>query len=379
MVSVKLIKFLDRYIGYLICLVLSISKVFRSKKKLKYEKILLIQLWGIGETVLTLPTIHTLSQKFKNIDVLTTKRAEEVFYNNKDINNLKVLNLNPFSIKLFILRNLRKYDLVIDMEEYLNISSIITFFVGKERIGYSHGIRSNLYTRKVDYNDKQHVSQTFMDLLSTLGIKTKVSQLLKVNYSLDDKNKVDKLLKNHKIGKKDFLVGLGVGAAESAKSRMWPKERFASLADQLIKNHKNIKIIFVGNSDENELVNDIQNLMANKNQSYNLSGATSLREMFYLISLCKLFIGNDSGPMHVAAAQQVTTIGLFGCNLPVRFKPLGKNNYYIYKKNNQDACINVHKGEVGECKHGTKNACVKKIQVSDVVEIVAKILKKKRK
>ncbi len=125
-----------------------------------------------------------------------------------------------------------------------------------------------------------------------------------------------------------------------------------------------------------------------KNNSFNVSGEINVREMFYLISLCRLFIGNDSGPMHVAAAQNVKTIGLFGCNLPVRFAPFGKNNYSIYKKSHlarsvplafQKACINVHKGEVGECKHGMENACVKRIQVDDVTSLVDKVMKKRKR
>ena len=55
-----------------------------------------------------------------------------------------------------------------------------------------------------------------------------------------------------------------------------------------------------------------------------------------------------------------------------------KNNYFIYKKSTQDACINVHKGEVGECKFGIGNACVKKIQVEDVMEVIGKALLKKK-
>lgn len=62
--------------------------------------------------------------------------------------------------------------------------------------------------------------------------------------------------------------------------------------------------------------------------------------------------------------------------MPVRFAPFGKNGYYLYKKDNQDACINVHKGEVGECKFGRENACVKKIQVSDVISLIDKVMKK---
>jgi len=201
--------------------------------------------------------------------------------------------------------------------------------------------------------------------------------LPKLNYSNNDKKNVEKLLKNFKINKKNVLVGFGVGAAESVKSRMWPKERFAEIADYLIKKY-NAKIILIGNNNEKKNISELQNLIENKNNSYNFAGLINVREMFYLISLCKLFIGNDSGPMHVSAAQGVKTIGLFGCNLPIRFAPFGKNNYSVYKKKTQDACINVHKGEIKECKHGMENACVKKIQVSDVISIVDKILKKKK-
>ncbi len=380
MASVNLIKFLDKYIGSLLCLILSVNKFFWYKKAPGHKNILIVQLWGLGETILTLPAIGELRKKYKksNIEVLATSRNKEVYFNNKDINNVKVLKLNPFSIKFFILKNYKKYDLVIDMEEYLNISSLIAFFAGNERIGYSHGVRANLYTDKVKYNDKQHIVYTFMDLLKPLGIKKMaVERLSHLNHSKNDEKKVDNLLRKLNIAKKDFLVGFGVGAAESAKSRMWPKERFATLANYLIKKY-NSKILLIGNEEEKNYINDLQNLIINKNKSFNAAGLVNTREMFCLISLCKLFIGNDSGPMHVAAAQGVRTIGLFGCNLPVRFAPFGKNNCYIYKKNNQNACINVHKGQVGECKFGIENACVKKIQVEDVIALVDKAMKKKR-
>lgn len=375
MASVKLIKFLDKYIGFMSCLFLSAFSIFSWKKPSDFRNILAIQLWGLGETILTLPAIEALRQKYKksSIDVLVTDRNKEVYFKNKDIDNVRVLGLNPVSIILFMLGNFKKYDIVIDMEEYLNISSIIAFFAGKRRIGFSHGVRSKLYTDKVYYNDKQHAVYAFLDLLKPLGIKRKIGRLNKLNYSVNDKKNADSLLKNFNIEKKDFLVGFGVGAAESAKSRMWPKERFAKVADYLIKKYK-AKIILIGNNEERKFINELQNLMENKGSSFNAAGLIDAREMFYLISLCRLFVGNDSGPMHVASAQGVKTIGLFGCNLPVRFGPFGKNGYYLYKKDNRDACINVHKGQVGECRHGIENACVRKIRVSDVKELVDKIV-----
>jgi len=376
MASVNLIKFLDRYIGFLSCLILSLNKLF-PKKNIETKSILLIQLWGLGESILTLPAIKTLREKYpkSKIDILVTDRNKDAYFNNRNLDNIRVISLNPFAIKWFMSKNFRTYDLVIDMEEYLNISSIIAFSLGKNRIGYAHGVRSLLYTKTVPYNDKQHVVYTFLDLLKPLGIKKTVDKLPQLNYSRIDKKNVDRLLKKYNINKKNLLVGFGVGAAESAKSRMWPKERFAEVANKLIKKY-NAKIILIGNKGEKNYIDDLQDLIENRNNSFNTAGLINVREMFYLIGKCKLFIGNDSGPMHVAAAQGVKTIGLFGCNLPVRFAPFGKKNHSIYKKNNQKACINVHKGQVGECRHGIENACVKKIQVDDVMNVVNKIIKK---
>ncbi len=376
MASVNLIKFLDRYVGAIICLVLSIFNIRNNEKK-SYKKILIIQLWGIGETVLCLPAIRALkeSNKKMEIDVLATERVKDVFYNNKNTRSLKIIELSPFSILRFIIRNWRKYNLAIDMEEYLNISAIIAFFAGKERAGYSHGVRSFLYNKKVRYNDKQHTTRTFIDLLQPLGIKKTIKNLERLNYSKEDKEKVDELLKNYNIKYKGFIVAFGIGAAESVRERMWPEERFAQIADYLIGKYK-AKIILFGSKEEATLGEKIIVLTKNKNSVFNFAGKTSVREMFYLASLCRLFIGNDAGPMHVAAAQNVKTIGLFGCNLPVRFKPFGKNGFYIYKKDSQEACINVHKGEAGKCKFGKENACVKKIQVEDVIELVDEIIKK---
>tara|TARA_Y100000310_G_C20693631_1_gene823992 strand:- start:1219 stop:2346 length:1128 start_codon:yes stop_codon:yes gene_type:complete len=373
--GIKLIKFIDKYIGYFICLILSVFN-FSSKQK-KPKSILLIQFWGIGETILALPAIKALREKNKKsrIDILVTDRVKEIFYNNKNINNVKILKLNPFSIKLFILKNWKKYDLVIDMEEYLNISSIIAFFTGKQRIGYSHGIRSRLYTKQVKYNDKQHTAETFLDLIRALKINYKLKNLGKLNYSKKDKNIIHKFLKYKKISKKDFVVGIAPGAAESAKSRMWPLENYVELCNNILKN-KNKKIIFIGNKNENELIKKIQSKIKGKNRTINTSGLFDLNPLFCLIERCNLFISNDAGAMHIAAAQGVKTIGLFGPNLPLRFGPYGKKNVVIYKGHDCkfSPCINVHQGKVPDCYY-SKNSkdyqkCMKNIKVEYVLKAI---------
>lgn len=369
---VKKIKFMDKYLGSLICFVLSPSKLFVSKET-KIKNILIIQLWGIGESVLTLPAIKNLRKKFPkaNIEILATERNKDVYYQNKYLDKIISINLNSSSIIKFFLKNYRRYDVVIDMEEYLNISSIISFFVGRKRIGFSHNIRSFLYTDTIRYNDKQHTSQTFADLLNPLNIDSKIDKLMGLNYSSNDKKFIDNLLKS-KISKNDFIVGIAPGAAESAKSRMWPEKNFSELINKLIENKKNIKIIFVGNDEEKELINKIIYKIKEKNKIINSAGKITLRQLFHLTEKCNLFISNDTGPMHIAAAQNIKTIGLFGPNLPKRFSPLNKKSISIYKGKicKYSPCINVHKGEVPDCYYKGKDyqKCMKDIRVEDVVK-----------
>ena len=378
---VIIIKAIDKHIGNLICNFLGIFSRKKFHGDVKTGRILVVQLWGIGETILTLPAIEALRKKFPDakIDILATSRNKDIFFNNKNINNVFIIKLNPISILRFLFGNLKKYDIAIDMEEYLNISAIISFFAGKRIVGYSHGARARLYTEKVRYNDKQHASQTFMDLVRALDIDYRFDRLPKLNFSPNDKNHVDRFLKNNNIKKNDFVVCVAPGAAESAKARMWPFERYAELCDEIILRH-NAKIVFIGSLDEFELIESIQKNMENMEKTINSAGRISLNQLFYLISRCNLFIGNDSGPMHIAAAQGVKTLGLFGPNLPIRFGPYGKGNIGLYKGYNCEfsPCINVHKGQVPDClypKHSNDyQKCMKNISVDDVLKEVGKMV-----
>ena len=374
------IKFIDKHAGKLICNFLGLFNKQKPADNVEINNILIIQFWGIGETILTLPSIEALRKKFPKaqINILATPRNKDVYYNNRNINNVILINLNPFSILKFILKNIKKYDLVIDMEEYLNISAIISFFVGNRIIGYSHNSRAKLYANKVRYNDTQHAVQTFLDLVRTLDSDYDTNKLPKLSFSKKDKKLVDAFLKNNKIKSKAFVC-VAPGAAESAKARMWPFDRYAELCDEIIDKH-DANIIFVGNLNEMGLIEQIQKDMENGNKTINAAGKVTLNQLFYLVSKSKFFIGNDAGPMHIAAAQGIKTLGLFGPNLPIRFGPYGKGNIGLYKGYNCEfsPCINVHKGQVPDCLYPRDSneyqKCMKNISVENVISAINRLL-----
>ncbi|MFH1642683.1 MAG: glycosyltransferase family 9 protein [Nanoarchaeota archaeon] len=373
--NIKLIKFIDKYIGFVLCFLLGIVNILFIKKKYSANKILILQFWGVGETILTLPAINALKKRYpkSNISLLCTKRNQDVYFENEAVEKLIVNELNPAAIMMFILKNFKKYDLVIDFEEYLNISALIAFFTGRYSTGFSGQIRSNLYNKKVRYNDNQHVVLTHLDLIRLVDVKDVPNSLIRLNYSKKDKMNCDKLLIEHNITQKHYLIGFGAGLAESAKSRRWPKDKYAKLAAALYKN--NSKFLFFGMEEEKALIEEIIMLINNKtviDNCINLAGKSTLREAFYLIEKCRLFISNDTGTLHIAAAQGVKTVGLYGPNLPLRWGPVGEGNISIYKGKicKYSPCINVHKGQVPECRFGQDNKCMKAIKVDEVLKLI---------
>ncbi len=356
---VKLYRAIDKYMGGLLCLVLSIFSW--QPKEMGIKNILVVRLWTIGESILTLPMIHALRKRFPKakISVLVTKRSREIFTGNKDID--KIIHFGLKNLGLF-----KKFDLAIDTEPYFKLSALLAFYLAKKRIGFSHGIRSLLYSGKVKFNDKQHAVLTFLDLSKMVGAWYKPDKLIKLAVSEKDKGAVEAYLKNSGIKKGDFLVGICPGAAESAKHRMWPAERFSQLADKLIKRYK-AKIIFV--EKDKKIIRKIQNLM--KYGSFDSEGL-SLKQVIYLIENCKFFISNDTGPMHIAASQGVKTIGLFGPNLPLRYGPFGKGNKALYHKVWCSPCVNTHEGSFPECFNKEFQKCLKLITVDEVLRAVRK-------
>lgn len=338
--KINTIKLLDKYLGGLICFFIPPS--IRSKPK-KENKILIIQLWSIGETILTLPAIKAIKEKYGCVDVLCTSNNIEIFNKVNFIDNLIVLDDFIKDIPKFILRYFKCYDIVFDFEEYLNVSAILSYFVGKFRVGFITDIRKgrdNIYNKKVRYNDCQHVVQTFCDQIPVEAPK----ELIPL------KGEPSTFLEEHNI--KSFIGLCVTSSGTSANNRRWPYFK------QLIKQIKEDIIIFASPNE------DVTSFLI---QERVFVCARTIGEMITVLKKCKIFISNDTGPMHIAAAQGVKTIGLFGPNISIRFGPYGKNNTALSHHLPCSPCINVHKAEIPDCKDAK---CMKLINVEEVLKVI---------
>ena len=251
----------------------------------------------------------------------------------------------------------------------MNISSIFSAWLGKVVVGFSHGKRSKLYDYRIKYNDNQHVVKTYLNLLDPF-FKDIVApkNLIRLEYTKKDLDKVESFLEVNNI--KDRIMGICATAAESAHSRVWPKEKFAILCNKILDKH-DLQIVFVGAPRDKEYNQRIIDMIKNNNKAINSAGKTTVKQSFALIEKCSMLLSNDTGPMHIGAAQRTPTIGLFCPNTPVRFGPYGKENISIYNPVLKKPCINVHLGKIPNCENHNH---MSNISVEEVFEAVEKLL-----
>ncbi|MBC8495524.1 glycosyltransferase family 9 protein [archaeon] len=365
MSSIKVLRTTDKYIiGPVSWIIGGLSKLF-SKDKFDVKSIAFVKLWAIGDSVTSLPLIKAIKEKYpkSNITVIAHKRNFTVYEHQSFIDEIILFeeeNLFKF---------LRKFDLVFDLEPYLNSSALLSWWIGKFRIGFSNQARSILYNKTSLFSKSKHMVEMYMDLGRQVGIEKTISKLEKLKVNKKEKEQVDIFLRKNGVKKNDKLAGICTGAAESVRERMWPKERFAELADYLT--NKNYVVIFTGSPAESKLIEEVRSLMNTK--SINSAGKISLTESFDLIEKCNIFISNDTGPMHVAAAQGCKTIGLFGPNTPVRWGPFGKGNVSIYHKISCSPCIINEKGIMPICINKEFQKCMKLISVKEVKKTINKL------
>lgn len=393
--TISLQRIIDKYVFGFICLLLGIfkrqkqiSKSLKAYKNAaiktktgigdKADNIAFIKLWAIGESVLTLPTIKAIKDRFPNskTTVICRSANKPVFESLAD----SIILFEPKNI-FSLLKLFKRFDVVVDLEPYLNISALLGLWVGKTVIGFSHGIRSKLYTIKVRYNDLQHASQTFADLLKPLGLNIRVKALEPLPCSKKDLKAAESFLGYKNYRKKRLFIGFHLGVGATTKQREWPVENFVSLAELCIK-QLNATIVLTGSKSEIALgkkFNDLLNkrllgtdLRGNvRKQVIDLISKTSIKELFCVLKLLDVFVSNDTGPMHISAAQGVATIGLFGPNTPLRYAPLNPKSVSIYKGNPKKPLIHPHKRFFNVPKEFD---LMKKISVEEVFLAVREVL-----
>ena len=213
----------------------------------------------------------------------------------------------------------------------------------------------------------QHQAEIYLDLARAIHLPVSTPQM---HFEPTEAERQTVL---PKTGRRIALfVGGGSNPGMELTVKRWPLERYQQLAQRLIK-ELHTQILLIGGESDVALNQQLQNeLHASDSMVINLTGKTSLGELAAQLEQCDLFIGNDSSPMHLAAAVHIPVIAIFGPTSPQEYGPYpldDPRHIALWRHPTGQPCFFL--GKMQTCSNCT---CMQAVTVEDVWEAVQRLI-----
>jgi len=278
-------------------------------------KILVIKFRNIGDVLLTTPLIKNLKLHYPEakIDVALNKGTEEMITKNPNINEIFVYDRNYYKslpkVKKIIeefkfLRSFKDYDMVINTTEGDRGAFIAKFSKAKTKIGYP--VKKNWFLKNVFDIEMpkpkliRHIVDNNLDALRVQNLEV-LEKKVEIFWDKEDEKKVDNL---------NLSEFVHIHPVSRWLFKCIKDEIMAEIIDFIESKGK--KVVITASPDKQEIKKVESILSFTKSNPINLSGKLSLKEVAYLSSKSKLFIGVDTAIMHMAAAVNTPVVAFFG-------------------------------------------------------------------
>ena len=298
------------------------------------RRILVVELWNIGDVVLLLPFLTQLRLLFPNASITLLARpharvilrgtglVDEFMDESEPADNWLSLNplLGGWRDLWRLRRRLREHEFDIAFQCRLHVREhvILAMSGAQRRIGYAFGEGDRMLTDALHIdNPHRHKVEDWLRLLSVVGGPVDDSSA-KLHVTSEERGDARRFLAQFGIGDTDTVIGLHPGA--SLPGKRWPLERFAEVARALTSRADVRVVAFADPEGYGSALGEIEGVAV---------ACTTLRQLFATIDRCALLVCNDSGPMHVAGGLGVPTVAIFGSGVARWFAPLGDGHELI--------------------------------------------------
>jgi lipopolysaccharide heptosyltransferase II len=298
-------------------------------------RILLVRLRLIGDVVFTTPLVRALRRRFPQATIayIVEPAAAAVLHGNPHLDTLHIVpkrrGLSRVADDVAVARQLRResYDVAIDLHGGPR-SAWLTWASGaRMRIGYTIAGRRWMYTHPIRRSPDlapRHSVLNQWDLLAPLGIEACDPGRDAVEMPADEAaaERIGRILGRHGIEPHHRVAVVHVSAGNPF--RRWPPESFAALAAALIRRDAGRRVVLVSGPSERDAADAIARaaraaLDATADSVVALD--VDLPELRALVARAAVYIGGDSGPLHVAATTTTPIVALLGPTLPERSLP----------------------------------------------------------
>lgn len=328
----------DKVIYLLSILLSKIINRGKEPSSIDPQRILVIRLDEIGDICYTLPALQLLRNRYSKAEITLWCRpfARSLVAGHPAID---VVVNHSADLK-------ENYDLIIDMRgKWAGI-----------RYAMTHRTRLRLERGSVRLKNRlkgthPHETETNIEIISPLLGTIPTVPLPEIHPLPSDQEAGTRFIAENIKGPFAVLHTLA-----RRELRMWGAGNFEAIANWLHR-EKKLEIVFCGDKNDSEYIGNIMSKLTFR--TYSIAGNYSLGAFAAVASRASLFIGNESGPLHIAAVSGAPSLGLYGPGEPSVFYPRGRKSAWIHHILPCNPCDQVH------CKF-SDNPCIRRITVEQV-------------
>ncbi len=309
------------------------------------KKILVARLSAIGDVVRTIPSVNAIREIFKDSTIhwLIEDRCAEIITGLSCIDDLKIIPRRKWK-KLGVFSQLKEfkkftkelknenYDIYIDFHGIIKSGLYGCFANIPLRVGYPKGISkegvSFFYNQLIEKKEGKMSRYERNFLIPQHFDNTVMEKHIPLPLSEQDKEFAIQFLTEHNLIEKQFVF-MYPGTSKVGRYKRWMPERFGQLASLIYQNH-NLKTVIGWGPGEEALVEKM--LETGKECSIPLP-LTTMKQLSAVIEKAKLFVGGDTGPMHISSFVKTPIVTILGPSDPVLNKPASFTPFRIVYAN----------------------------------------------
>lgn len=286
------------------------------------RKVLIIRLRSIGDTVLATPSLFALKRFLPNaeIDILVEDWVAPLLNEHPHVNRVVVLERSGFVARTRVAREIRsaRYDVVYNLHGGTTATFLTRATGARHRVGYKTYQYSQLHTHQAPSplllwgQLKTHSVEQQLALIGWTGVPVTDRPRTHLGLSREAAEAVNQRLAE--AGLEDRKIAL-IHPAAAFATKQWPAENFARIAEFLVE--RGFAPVAIAAPHELDVVNAVISEASVNIVSFDLS----LPEVTALAARSQLFVGNDSGVAHIAAAVGARSVVIFGSSNIAHWRP----------------------------------------------------------
>lgn len=348
--------------------------------KEQIKNILIINLGGIGDVLLSTPSLKAIRNLYPHAEIsmmaipAVCGMIKELPYlnnvydfamgNERDVSVFRELN----NLKTLLDLRMRHFDLAINMRTLVSEKSarkmkfLLNVIKPKMKVGRDTEGRGYFFDIKIPEPDTGKKFEMEYDIATVKALGGDV-QDKHIHFAVSNRSteKINHISRSKGIDEKDVLICVHPGGKPSHR---WPVENFSKVMSE-ISGKISCKFLITGDKDETALSEKIMN--DNNHNVIDLAGKLNINELGALMERCSLFICNDTGPMHIAAILKTPVVAIFGPGYFERYNPnsISDKAISLYKRVHCAPCNKVTCDSL---------ECLREISPAEVTEAALKLI-----